>query len=39
MNEDEKNKEMKWMSLKNYLSPTFMKEIEKVSEIYMSNYQ
>ena len=38
MNEDEKNKTMKWMSLKNYLSPIFMKEIDKVSEIYMSNY-
>ena len=33
-----KNKRMKWMNLKNYLSPTFMKEIDKVSELYMSNY-
>ena len=38
MNEKLKNKRMKWMSLKNYLSPTFLKEIEKVSETYMSNY-
>jgi len=29
---------MKWMNLKNYLSPLFSKEIDKVSEIYMSNY-
>ena len=30
MNEDKKNKEIKWKSIKNYLSPTFMKEIDKV---------
>ena len=29
---------MKWMNLKNYLSPIFLKEIDKVSEMYMSNY-
>lgn len=29
---------MKWMEMKYYLAPTFMKEIDKVSEIYMSNY-
>ena len=28
---------MKWMKLKNYLAPTFMKEIDNVSEIYLSN--
>ena len=28
---------MKWMELKNYLAPTFMKEIDNVSENYMSN--
>jgi hypothetical protein len=27
---------MKWMDLKNYLAPTFMKEIDNVSEKYMS---
>ena len=26
------------MELKNYLAPTFMKEIDTVSEIYMSMY-
>ena len=25
------------MKLKNYLAPTFMKEIDNVSEIYLSN--
>ena len=29
---------MQWMNLKNYLSPIFMKEIDNVSEMYMSNY-
>lgn len=29
---------MQWMNLKNYLSPLFMKEIDDVSEMYMSNY-
>ena len=29
---------MKWMELKNYLAPTFMKEIDNVSGMYMSNY-
>ena len=29
---------MKWMELKNYLAPTFMKEIDNVSEMYMSNF-
>ena len=29
---------MKWMDLKNYLAPTFMKEIDNVSEKYMSNF-
>ena len=29
---------MQWMNLKNYLSPLFMKEIDNVSEMYMSNY-
>ena len=38
MNGDEKNKSMKWMSLKNYLSQTFMIEINEVLELYMSNY-
>ena len=33
-----KNKRMKWMNLKNYLSPLFMDEIDNVSEMYMSNY-
>lgn len=28
---------MKWMELRNYLAPTFMKEIDTVSEQYMSN--
>ena len=28
---------MKWIGLKNYLSPTFLKEIDKVSQTYMSN--
>ena len=28
---------MKWMNLKNYLSPLFSKEIDKVSQTYMSN--
>ena len=28
---------MKWMKLKNYLAPIFMKEIDNVSEIYLSN--
>jgi predicted metallo-beta-lactamase superfamily hydrolase len=28
---------MKWMKLRNYLAPLFMKEIDKVSEIYISN--
>ena len=27
---------IEWMELKNYLAPTFMKEIDTVSEIYMS---
>ena len=27
---------MKWMELKNYLAPTFMKEVDNVSEKYMS---
>ena len=27
---------MKWVELKNYLAPTFMKEIEHVCEIYIS---
>ena len=30
---------MKWMELKNYLAPTFMKEIDDVSENYMSNFE
>lgn len=29
---------IEWMELKNYLAPTFMKEIDTVSEIYMSTY-
>ena len=27
---------MEWIELKNYLAPTFMKEIDNVSEMYMS---
>ena len=30
------NKNMKWVELKNYLAPTFMKEIDRVCEIYIS---
>ena len=30
---------MKWMELKNYLAPTFMKEIDDFSENYMSNFE
>ena len=29
---------MKWMQIKNYLAPTFMKEIDNMSQKYMSNY-
>lgn len=27
---------MKWMDLKNYLAPNFIREIDEVSQIYMS---
>lgn len=29
---------MKWMQIKNYLAPTFMKEIDNMSQKYMSNF-
>ena len=29
---------MKWMKMKNYLAPTFMKEIDNISQKYMSNF-
>ena len=27
---------MKWVELKNYLAPTFMKEVDNVCELYIS---